>query len=29
MTPLQHHIQHGLDESRLRIVGAQVLPGFQ
>jgi hypothetical protein len=29
MTPLQHHIQHGLDESRLRIVGAQVLPAFQ
>jgi Family of unknown function (DUF6328) len=29
MTPLQHKVQHVLDESRLLIVGAQVLLGFQ
>jgi hypothetical protein len=29
MTPLKHQVQHGLDESRLLIVGAQVLVGFQ
>jgi hypothetical protein len=29
MTPLPHQVQHVLDESRLLIVGAQVLLGFQ
>jgi hypothetical protein len=29
MTPLQHKVQHALDESRLLIIGAQVLLGFQ
>jgi hypothetical protein len=29
MTPLPHKVQHALDESRLLIVGAQVLLGFQ
>jgi hypothetical protein len=29
MTPLTHNVQHGFDESRLLIVGAQVLVGFQ
>jgi hypothetical protein len=29
MTPLKHKVQHVLDESRLLIVGAQVLLGFQ
>ena len=29
MTPLPHKVQHVLDESRLLIIGAQVLVGFQ
>ena len=29
MTSLKHKVQHVLDESRLLIVGAQVLLGFQ
>ena len=29
MTPLPHKVQHVLDESRLLIIGAQVLLGFQ
>jgi hypothetical protein len=29
MTPLPHKVQHALDESRLLIIGAQVLLGFQ